>query len=66
MTKTIKTFRKGTAVQFTDHLGREVSGTFIRRFSPAPRAGAHYEIQVGSQTATIFAQGLVGRSLVKI
>ena len=62
-------FRKGSAVIFRGPRGEVVHGTFVRRFSPAPRAGLHYEIRIedgSNYLATIMANGDAGLSVTAV
>lgn len=60
----VPTFKAGCTVAFRSG-GKDYSGTFVRRFSPAPNAGFHYEIEVDGVNERIFANGPVGRTVTK-
>lgn len=56
------TFPVGSTVAF-DFDGRTYTGTFIKRTSHATRCGANYIVDVDGRRETIFANGMVGRTM---
>lgn len=59
-------FKSGDAVEFVTN-GKARQGKFVRKFYPARNAGPHYRVQMsGGMVATIFANGVVGKSMKKV
>jgi hypothetical protein len=65
----VKRFKAGERVEFVAGNGKTYVGKFVRVFYPAPKAGPHYRIELegaGGVVATVFANGVVGKSVRKV